>query len=147
MLVRVSLVALVLAGCSASRPPAPRTEARAPAVVAPLTPAPSPPAELAPSREARIEMTFVGDLMFGGYFKNRYKPYRAERHDPLAAVATLLASDLAVGNLETTIARELPNRGDSHDGNGDFRFVTLPARVAVLRDRFHAVTLANNHMF
>src|SRR5690349_6747549 len=107
MLVRLSLV-LLLASCASPRQkpevPAEVVASAPPKPVPPVTPSPPPPREPA---QPRIEMTFVGDLMFGGYFKDRYKPYRAERHDPLAAVGPLLASDLALGNLETTIAREL----------------------------------------
>jgi hypothetical protein len=96
----------------------------------------------------RIELTFVGDLMFGGYFDDHYDPQYVERHDPLVEMDPLLASDLAFGNLETTIARTLPNGGGPHDGKGHKRFVTLPERVAVLaRHHLRTVTLANNHMF
>jgi poly-gamma-glutamate synthesis protein (capsule biosynthesis protein) len=146
----LAAAALALASCSS-----PTREHRAPPTTpaphvvseAPVAPAAKPaPAPTAP-RNARIEMTFVGDMMFGGYFKDHYKPYRSEHHDPLAEVAPLLVSDLPVGNLETTIARALPNNGDHHDGSGDFRFVTLASRVAPLKNRLAAVTLANNHMF
>jgi poly-gamma-glutamate synthesis protein (capsule biosynthesis protein) len=99
-----------------------------------------------PARAARIELTFVGDLMFGGYFDDHYDPQQVERHDPLVDVDALLVSDLAFGNLETTITRKLPNHGNDHDGTGHKRFVTIPERVAVLaRHHLKTVTLANNH--
>ena len=102
----------------------------------------------APARAARIELTFVGDLMFGGYFDDHYDPQDVERHDPLVEVDALLASDLAFGNLETTIARTLPNHGGDHAGKGHKRFVTIPERAAVLaRHHIATVTLANNHQF
>lgn len=100
----------------------------------------------APAVAARVELTFVGDLMFGGYFDDHYDPQYPERHDPLTEVDGLLASDLVLGNLETTITRSLPNSGGPHDGKGHKRFVTLPERVAVLtRHHIKTVTLANNH--
>ncbi|MEO8701214.1 MAG: CapA family protein [Kofleriaceae bacterium] len=104
----------------------------------------SAPAE--PARAPRIELAFVGDVMFGGYFDNHYDPQVPEKHDPLVDVDALLASDLTVANLETTITRTLPNAGGPHDGKGHKRFVTLPERVAVItRHHIKTVTLANNH--
>jgi poly-gamma-glutamate capsule biosynthesis protein CapA/YwtB (metallophosphatase superfamily) len=119
----------------------------APAPVVDAVTATAPDAPAAPARAARIEIAFVGDLMFGGYFDDHYDPQFVEKHDPLVEVAHLLKADLAFGNLETTITRKLPNNAGPHDGKGNKRFVTIPERVAVLtRDRrFHAVTLANNH--
>jgi hypothetical protein len=106
----------------------------------------TPDAAPAPAGKARIELTFVGDLMFGGYFDDHYDPQYPEKHDPLVDVDHLLASDLAIGNLETTITRTLPNKGGPHDGKGHKRFVTLPERVAVLaRHHLKTVSLANNH--
>jgi hypothetical protein len=103
-------------------------------------------ADAAVADPARIELTFVGDLMFGGYFDDHYDPQFVEKHDPLVDVDHLLASDLAFGNLETTITRALPNKGGPHDGKGHKRFVTLPERVAVLaRHHLKTVSLANNH--
>ncbi len=100
-----------------------------------------------PAKAARIDIAFVGDLMFGGYFDDHYDPQLVEKDDPLVDIEKHLAADLAFGNLETTITRKLPNNGGPHDGKGHKRFVTLPERVAVLtrNQRFHAVTLANNH--
>jgi len=100
-----------------------------------------------PAKAPRIELAFVGDLMFGGYFDDHYDPQFVENHDPLLDIEKQLAADLTFGNLETTITRKLPNNGGPHDGKGNKRFVTLPERVAVLtrNHRFHAVTLANNH--
>lgn len=89
-------------------------------------------------RAERVELTFVGDIMFGGLFDNQWRAYRAG-FDPLAAIAPALASDLAVGNLETTVVSAVPVL------KGTLRFAALPAEVAYLRDRIGAVTLANNH--
>jgi len=131
---------------SSTPPPPPPAAAPAPADAA-LASADAPAAPPPPAKAPRVELAFVGDLMFGGYFDDHYDPQVVEKHDPLVDIAPALAADLAFGNLETTITRKLPNNGGPHDGKGHKRFVTLPVRVAVLaRDRrFHAVTLANNH--
>lgn len=97
----------------------------------------------ASTRAARIELTFTGDVMFGGYFEDVYGPLLSEVHDPLVEVAPLLASDFAVANLETTIARKLDLAAKGHK-----RFVTIAERVAPLvKHGIHAVTLANNHLY
>ena len=150
------VVPLLAAACSGSEEHA-RTPAPTPS---PVVEAPAPDAavvvavdaslvvpDAGPLKAARIDLAFVGDLMFGGYFDDHYDPQFVEKHDPLVDIEKHLAADLAFGNLETTITRKLPNNGGPHDGKGNKRFVTLPERVAVLtrNQRFHAVTLANNH--
>lgn len=147
---------LVLVACSGSE-----EHARAPSSPVPVAPdtslaiadvpppvdaaVPAPPAP--PAKAAKLELAFVGDLMFGGYFDDHYDPQFVEKHDPLVDIEAKLAADLTFGNFETTITRKLPNNGGPHDGKGNKRFVTLPTRVAVLarNGRFDAVTLANNH--
>ena len=95
------------------------------------------------TRAGRIELTFMGDIMFGGYFEDVYGPLRSELHDPLLEVEPLIASDLALANLETTITRDLDLTGKGHK-----RFVTIPERVAPLaRHGIDAVTIANNHLY
>ncbi|MBA2540532.1 MAG: CapA family protein [Deltaproteobacteria bacterium] len=156
---RYELIALALVcGCSGAeehaRAPAPPESrsaipeapaAIADAAVAIVDAAPVEPPR--PTRAARLDVAFVGDLMFGGYFDDHYDPQLVEKHDPLVDIEKHLASDLTFGNFETTITRTLPNNGGPHDGKGNKRFVTLPERAAVLarNQRFHAVTLANNH--
>lgn len=154
---RWCVVPLVMLACSGSEeharapaptPPAPvvSPDAAPPVVVAP-PPDAAPVAPPAPTRAPRVELAFVGDLMFGGYFDDHYDPQYVEKDDPLVDIEPKLAADLTFGNLETTITRKLPNNGGPHDGKGNKRFVTLPDRVAVLarNGRFDAVTLANNH--
>jgi poly-gamma-glutamate capsule biosynthesis protein CapA/YwtB (metallophosphatase superfamily) len=103
---------------------------------------PSPKAQVPP----RLELTFTGDLMFGGYFDDHYDPQVVEKNDPLVDMDAALVSDLPFGNLETTITRTLPNGGMGHQGKGNKRFVTLPERVAILtKHHFALVTLTNNH--
>ncbi len=127
-------------------PAAPAGDAAIPQVTVAGDAAPVAPA--APARAARIELTFTGDINFGGYFDDHYDPQEVESYDPFTEVDSLLQSDLIFSNLETTITRKLPNGGKSHDGKGNKRFVTIPERVALLpRHHITTVTLANNHQF
>jgi hypothetical protein len=108
MLGRVKLLgvaALALAACAGAPPssesesepaPHPRPDAGAAAAAtatdaAPVAPAPAP--DLAP----RLELTFTGDVMFGGLFKRKFSPQDVPAHDPLAASPTC-ASDLPIAN-------------------------------------------------
>lgn len=141
-------IAIGLAACSGPR----REEAAAPVAMPVPVSVPAIDAAVAADaapvdpKAARIELTFVGDLMFGGYFDDHYDPQYPEKHDPLVEMDAALASDLVIGNLETTIARALPAGGGPHDGKGHKRFVTLPERVAVIaRHGIRTVSLANNH--
>ncbi|HEY5935525.1 MAG TPA: CapA family protein [Kofleriaceae bacterium] len=97
----------------------------------------------ASTRAARIELTFMGDIMFGGYFEAGYTAIESERHDPLLELDAQIASDFALANLETTITRKLDLAGKGHK-----RFVTTPDRVAPLaKHGITAVTLSNNHLY
>jgi hypothetical protein len=157
-LARYELIAVIACACSSgsdhARTPAPPdptptiAEPLADAGVPDAAPIAVPDAPVAkPTRAARLDVAFVGDLMFGGYFDDHYDPQFVEKHDPLIDIEKHLVSDLTFGNFETTIARALPNNGGPHDGKGNKRFVTLPERAAVLarNRRFHAVSLSNNH--
>jgi poly-gamma-glutamate capsule biosynthesis protein CapA/YwtB (metallophosphatase superfamily) len=142
------LVLFACAACSArdeaTPPSTPRAvEPRALVPDATPTDAALPPPPDAPTRAARVELTFMGDIMFGGYFEDVYGPLRSEVHDPLLEVEPLIASDFALANLETTITRKLDLPGKGHK-----RFVTIPERVAPLaRHGITAVTLSNNHLY
>jgi poly-gamma-glutamate capsule biosynthesis protein CapA/YwtB (metallophosphatase superfamily) len=140
----LAVLALACAGRGGPAPttaPAPAGPAAEAAVAHVEEPAP-PPGLAAPAAAVRIELTFVGDVMFGGTFKGRFVPQDAETHDPLAAIAPALASDLALANLETTVVAELPAKLE-----GNLRFVATPGQVATLpRNGIGAVTLANNHI-
>jgi poly-gamma-glutamate synthesis protein (capsule biosynthesis protein) len=94
-----------------------------------------------PTMAVHIELTFMGDIIFGGLFNDKWSPSDAENHDPLAEVAALMKSDLALANLETTVLDEIPKM------TGTKRFVATPAQVALLpKNGINAVTLANNHI-
>jgi poly-gamma-glutamate synthesis protein (capsule biosynthesis protein) len=97
--------------------------------------------EAAP-RAARLELTFAGDVMFGGFFGEAWARLQTERYDPLADIERLLASDLPVVNLETTVMRVAPRKSPGPP----MRFVATPAEVGILpRHGVRTVTVANNH--
>jgi len=145
---RAVLLAAFLAACgavggegTASTSTPVTTSAGQPAV--PTTPPTGgqPPAAGDPRAE-RIELTFMGDVMFGGTFGGRFVPQDAETNDPLTEVEALVASDLPLANLETTVVKEIPV--DRMKGN--LRFAATPGQVATLpRHGIKMVTLANNH--
>lgn len=89
----------------------------------------------------RIELTFAGDIMFGGTFSGKWRPQEAGTFDPLKDIAPKLAADLSLVNLETTVVAKIPKL------EGDLRFAARPDQVATLpRNGVRAVTLANNHI-
>ncbi|HEU0036099.1 MAG TPA: CapA family protein [Kofleriaceae bacterium] len=91
----------------------------------------------------RIELTFTGDIMMGGTFKDHWCPQEAPADfDPLSAIKNQLAADLTVANLETTVVSKIPV--DKLVGN--LRFAARPDQVATLpRNGIKVVTIANNH--
>ena len=93
-----------------------------------------------------IELTFVGDIIFGRYRgTGAFDPIiPAEISDPLAQVREQLRSDVVVGNLETPIVETLPQERALVS-----RFAFGGTRAMVrdyLRD-FSVLSLANNHFF
>ncbi len=90
-----------------------------------------------------IELTFAGDIMFGGTFSGKWRPQDAPADfDPLSAIAPQLKSDLALINLETTVVSKIP----VDKMVGDLRFAARPDQIATLvRNGVQAVTIANNH--
>jgi poly-gamma-glutamate synthesis protein (capsule biosynthesis protein) len=101
-----------------------------------------PDAAAVPAAAARIEITFMGDVAFGGRFRSgNWSPVDVPANDPFAAVAALYASDLPIANLETTVMNEVPAP------EGKLRFVATPDQVALLpKNGLTAVTIANNHI-
>ena len=84
-----------------------------------------------------VELLFGGDVMLAD------GPGRliAAGGDPLAPIASILqAADVAIGNLETSIA----SSGTPLD-NKIYTFRATPQSVKVLKGRFHAMSVANNH--
>jgi len=114
--------------------------AQDPSPVAASLPALEPAGDATPDLAERIELTFTGDVMFGGTFGGSWMPSKVPARDPLEKVAHLLKSDLALANLETTVMTTIPKL------QGSLRFVATPDQVATLpRHGLMAVTLANNH--
>lgn len=86
-----------------------------------------------------VELIFGGDVMLDD------GPGRliAAGGDPLAPIAPLLqAADVAIGNLETSIAST--TTGTPLD-NKIYTFRAAPNTVNVLKGRFNAMSVANNH--
>jgi poly-gamma-glutamate synthesis protein (capsule biosynthesis protein) len=119
-------------------PPAdPQAAATPPADAAPA----APPIDAPPPVAERIELTFMGDIIFGGRFNEKWFPMDVPKNDPLALVAPYFQSDLPLANLETTILDEIP------DVTGSKRFFATPDQLAILpRHGLTAVTIANNHV-
>jgi poly-gamma-glutamate synthesis protein (capsule biosynthesis protein) len=92
-----------------------------------------------------LEMTFVGDIMFGRYRDAGFDPIPPVGSRPFAEIKTLLHSDLAVGNLETPVVPKLP---ESNEITSPFRFGASVDLAKHLTDAgLHAVSLANNHAY
>src|SRR5688500_11440999 len=75
-------------------PQAVTMSAPAPADAAVLIPDAAPPPDAEPALAARIELTFMGDVMCGGMFDGKWFPKDWENHDPLAEMKDAIASDL-----------------------------------------------------
>lgn len=130
-----------------------------PAIVEP-TPAVAPPEVVGrptsepvvvptPERAQALELTFVGDVVLGRYLEHRGDDVFVEMQpasaDPFADVASLLAADVVVGNLESPVVRELPPRPPIEHR---VRFAGSAAHVQQLvRGGFDVMSLANNHYF
>ena len=110
------------------------------------TDSPAEPALDARPTLAPIELTFVGDIIFGRYRgDNSFDAINGEDDHPFAEVAELMRSDLLVGNLETPLTRELPLTSPIAS---QYRFGASVAMARHLVDGgFTALSLANNHAF
>lgn len=138
------------AGPGAAVPRAP-TPAPVPAPPAPATPAPAtPPApsvssEPAPPAREPIELTFVGDVIFGRYRASGYDPIPGPDDQPFAEIAALMRSDLLVGNLETPLVRDLPTKSPI---GAQYAFGAAQEMTRhLVAGGFTAMSLANNHAF
>lgn len=104
----------------------------------PTAPEPATPAE---TRPATITVAAVGDMIFDRKVKELVM--REGGSAPLAEVASRLsAADVAIGNLESTIAES-----GTKNAEKDVTFRGHPAGIDALKlAGFDAVSLANNHM-
>jgi len=116
-----------------------------PDVVSPAEPGAVPPAEPAAQTLAPLEITFVGDVIFGRYVKDGRRSIAAGDYNLFGEVADLVRADVAVANLETPVAREVPP--ESPYGTRLRFAATLEEARHLVRGGFTAVTLANNHSY
>ncbi len=107
----------------------------------------SPDAEAPPPRAARgpLEITFVGDVIFGRYRPDGYDPIPDPGYNPFADIKAQLDADVIVANLETPLVHELPVKSPI---GAKFAFGASKKMAQSLADAgFTAVSLANNHAF
>lgn len=106
------------------------------------------------SKAEAIELTFVGDMIFGRYrednaFDPIVEPNKVKPDEPLdgpfAEIQAQLDSDVLVGNLETPVVEVLPIKSPI---GSKFRFGGGRSDVAMLAAAgFDVLSLANNHYF
>ena len=163
MLARVPLILALVSGCAKSpEAPAPgpadagrgqpSAQADAPGEDAeePEAPEPEPEPEpealkppAPPPKKPELEMTFVGDVIFGRYRAAGYDPIPEGDHKVFHKTAEFLKSDALFGNLETPLAREIPDK--SPIGSRYSFGATLEHAKHLVEAGFVAMSLANNH--
>lgn len=157
----VPLVALL--GCSGTQAEAPTAaaEARAPAPPAAeaepepapvaveaepeaeVEPEPAPPPP--PTKAEQLTLTFVGDVIFGRYRETGFDPIPEDGFAVFGAMGSALQSDVLIGNLETPLVYELPERSPI---GSKYAFGASKEHAQLLVDAgFTAVSLANNHWY
>ena len=92
-----------------------------------------------------IELTFVGDVMFGRWREEGLREIDYKNFDVFGPMRDLMASDLVLANLETPLVRYIPEKPPY---GTRLRFAAPPEAAAYMRrSGITAVTLANNHSF
>ena len=154
--VRLLLLSVSLAACSGggstpsapTPPPAGATPVRAPTPQPLLAAATAiiPGAPQATVTRAPLELTFVGDIIFGRYrADDTFDAIPGPDDHPFADIAELMRSDMLIGNLETPLTRDLPFKSPI---GAQFRFGASKDMARHLVDGgFTALSLANNHAF
>jgi poly-gamma-glutamate synthesis protein (capsule biosynthesis protein) len=107
-------------------------------------PEPQPPE---PERKAdELELTFVGDIIFGRYRDDgTFDPIiETPGFDPFAEIRPHLRADVVVGNLETPVVEQLPERSPIDLA---YRFAGSRELVRAHLGDFTVLSLANNHYF
>lgn len=99
-----------------------------------------------PVKAERIELTFVGDIIFGRYRRDgRFDPIvERSRLKPFAKLRPILASDVVVGNLETPVVEQLPRVSPV---GMRYRFGGSRQMVRDYLGDFDVLGVANNHYF
>jgi hypothetical protein len=147
---------LLLGGCpgDTDTPPAAAGNTQAhvevaapkPETATPETATPEPASE--PALQAdELELTFVGDIIFGRYRDDDvFDPIieDPDNFDPFAEIRPTLLSDVVVGNLETPIVEQLPERSPI---GARYRFGGSRQMVRDHLGDFTILSLANNHYF
>ncbi|MBK7825363.1 CapA family protein [Nannocystis sp.] len=130
---------------AAATAPVPADSPPVPADSSPV-PADSPPPTAATAPLAAIELTFVGDIIFGRYRgDNTFDAIPGPDDHPFAEIAETMRSDLLIGNLETPLTRDLPQKSPI---GAQYRFGASKQMAQHLVDGgFTALSLANNHAF
>jgi hypothetical protein len=64
-----------------------------------------PLAKIQKKKRSPLELTFVGDVIFGRYRNAGYDPIFSVSQDPFYEVKALLRSDLVIANLETPLCQ------------------------------------------
>jgi hypothetical protein len=111
---------------------------QAPAAPPGPTPAPEP-------RATVLELVFVGDVVLGEYVFDGHRSFAGPLApgDPFADVADLLRADLVIGNLESPVMHEIPEKSPLRYGH---RFgASAPAVAGLARGGFDVMSVANNH--
>lgn len=94
-----------------------------------------------------LELTFVGDIIFGRYRDNNVFDPIVEgdpNFKPFDAIRPALVSDVVVGNLETPVIEDLPEKSPI---GAQYRFGGSRQMVRDHLGDFDVLGLANNHYF
>ncbi|MCY1011693.1 CapA family protein [Nannocystis pusilla] len=103
------------------------------------------PVAAAPAAREPLEITFVGDIIFGRYRTAGFDPIVGEGERPFDDILNTMRSDLLIGNLETPLVYELPVKSPI---GAKFAFGASKEMAQHLVDGgFAALSLANNHSF
>lgn len=146
-------VVVVLAACgnrgpSGEAPPPALETAIAPAVEsgdADAAAATRQPSDAAPPPRKPIEITFVGDIMFGRWKEKGRVTIPSGDYNLFEHVEDLVRADIAVANLETPVVRNLSKAYTYHNS---LRFTATPEEAQhLVRGGITHVSLANNHSF
>jgi hypothetical protein len=106
--------------------------------------APATPPEPEP-KPAFLDLVFVGDVVLGEYVFDGHRSFAGPLApgDPFIDVAELLEADLVVGNLESPVMHEIPEKSPLHYGH---RFgASAPAVAGLAAGGFDVMSVANNH--
>jgi poly-gamma-glutamate capsule biosynthesis protein CapA/YwtB (metallophosphatase superfamily) len=117
---------------------------RAPAGIEPA-PEPEPEPEPEPVRADTFEMAFVGDVIFGRYRAQGFDPIAEDGFEVFGEVTGLLRADLTIGNLETPLVHELPEKSPIVSVARFGASAEMASPLA--RAGFHAMGVANNHAY